>query len=99
MHDVLEGALQYEIKLMLQLFIFQERYLTLAEVNGRIQNLDLGYMESKDRPTLLNDANIRAHSGSSKNSIKQSGKSSHLFYLHSHTIACRYIKVHYIRIQ
>lgn len=29
MHDLLEGALQYELKLMLQLFIFQEQYITL----------------------------------------------------------------------
>ena len=30
MHDLLEGALQYELKLMLQLFIFQEQYITLS---------------------------------------------------------------------
>lgn len=74
MHDVLEGALQYELKLMLQLFIFQEQYLTLPEINDRIQYLDLGYMESKDRPSLVCDTNIDARSGSSKNTLKQSGK-------------------------
>lgn len=74
MHDVLEGALQYEIKLMLQSFIFQEQYLTLSEINDCIKYVDLGYMEIKDRPTLLNDSNFRAHSASSKNTLKQSGK-------------------------
>jgi len=74
MHDVLEGALQYELKLMLRSFIFQEQYLTLSEINDRIQYLDLGYMEIKDRPSLISDTNIRAHSGSSKNTLKQSGK-------------------------
>lgn len=69
MHDLLEGALQYELKLMLQLFIFQEQYITLSEINDRIAFLDLGYMEIKDRPSLLCDANLRAHSST----LKQSG--------------------------
>ena len=74
MHDVLEGALQYELKLMLRSFIFQEQYLTLFEINDSIQYLDLGYVEIKDYPSLLSDTNICVHSGSSKNTLKQSGK-------------------------
>ena len=69
MHDLLEGALQYELKLMLQLFIFQEQYITLSEINDRIEYLDLGFMEIKDRPSLLCDTNLCAHSGT----LKQSG--------------------------
>ena len=70
MHDVLEGALQYELKLMLHSFIFQDQYLSLSEINERIQYLDLGYMEIKDRPSQISDSNI---CDSSKNTLKQSG--------------------------
>ena len=65
MHDLLEGALQYKLKLMLQLFIFQG----LSEINDCIEYLDLGYMEIKDCPSLLCDTNLCAHSGT----LKQSG--------------------------
>ena len=33
MHDILEGALQYEVKLMLQFMVDTERYFTLDELN------------------------------------------------------------------
>jgi len=35
MHDVLEGALQYEVKLMLQYMINVENYFTLEALNSR----------------------------------------------------------------
>jgi len=70
MHDVLEGALQYEIKLMLREMIAEESYFTLADLNTRIENLELGYMESKDRPTPISDTTL--YSGGV--SLKQAGK-------------------------
>ena len=78
MHDLLEGALQYEIKLMLKVFILEEKYITLSELNSRLEFFELGYMESKDRPSPISEANIRAHSGSSKNTLKQTGELLHL---------------------
>ena len=46
MHDVLEGVLQYEVKLMLQYMITIERYFTLDMVNTKLENLELSKAES-----------------------------------------------------
>jgi len=69
MHDILEGALQYEVKLMLQFMIDTEKYFTLEELNTRLEHMELGYMESKDRPTAITAATLR----SSGSSLKQKG--------------------------
>lgn len=47
MHDLLEGALQYEVNLMLRKFILDDGYFTLEHLNGKLENMELGYMESK----------------------------------------------------
>lgn len=70
MHDVLEGALEYEVKLMLVVMIRRENYFSLAEFNSRLENIYLGYMEAKDRPTLISDTTLF----SSSNKLKQEGK-------------------------
>ena len=70
MHDVLEGGLQYEAKLMLKRFVYEDKCFTLDELNFRLENFDYGYMDTKNRPspitreTLTNDSN----------SLKQNGK-------------------------
>ena len=69
MHDILEGALQYETKLMLQTFVNVKHYFTLEEFNSRMENLELGYTESKNRPTLLSHKTLNSES----NSLKQNG--------------------------
>ena len=53
MHDIFEGVLQYEVKLMLQLMINTEKYFTLEELNSSLEHLELGYMEYKDQPTPI----------------------------------------------
>ena len=67
MHDVLEGALEYEVKLLLNILI--EDYLTLDNFNDWLENLELGYMEYKSRPTPISKKTLQ----SSRNSLKQSG--------------------------
>ena len=69
MHDILEGALQYEVKLMLQFMVDTERYFTLNELNTRLEHAELGYMECKDRPTAITATTLH----SSGNSLKQKG--------------------------
>lgn len=69
MHDVLEGLLQYEIKLMLQVMINTESYISLSELNTRLVHLELGHMESKDRPTPITQTTLQ----SLGNSLKQNG--------------------------
>ena len=47
MHDILEGALQHEVKLMIQVMTREENYFTLNTFNSRLENIDYGYMEIK----------------------------------------------------
>ena len=58
MHDVLEGALQYEAKIMLQEMVENEHYFTLKELNSRLGRVELGYMEVKDRPSPISDQKL-----------------------------------------
>ena len=69
MHDIFEGALQYQVKLMLQFMIDTEKYFTLEELNTRLEHIELGYMEYKDRPTAISVATLH----SSGSSLKQKG--------------------------
>lgn len=77
MHDLLEGALQYEVKLLLRHFIQTECYFSLDIFNSRLTNLELGYMETKDRPTTIADSTLT----SSGHSLKQAGKTILTFFL------------------
>ena len=67
MHDLLEGALQYEVKAMLNVMVYTEPYFTLEYINTRLRHLELGYMEVKNRPTPLEEIKIRAPTGLSLN--------------------------------
>lgn len=69
MHDVLEGVLQYETKLMLQTFVNRKKYFTLEELNSHLENMELGYTESKSRPSLVSHKTLNSES----NSLKQNG--------------------------
>ena len=71
MHDMLDGVLQYEVKLMIQYMITIEHYFTLDMVNTKLENLDLGTSESKNRPTSIPHTTFT----SDGNSLKQNGKS------------------------
>lgn len=71
MHDVLEGSLQYETKLLLQYMINTAHYFTLDDFNMRLENMELGHMEYKDKPTVISQATLH----SSNNSLKQKGNS------------------------
>lgn len=69
MHDILEGALEYETKLLLRVLI-HKGYFTLDQFNSRLENIDLGYMEIKNRPTLIVETTLYG----SSNKLKQEGK-------------------------
>ena len=69
MHDILEGALQYEVKLMLQVMINVEGYFSIDELNSHMQHLELGYMENSNRPSLLSSKTLN----SVGKSLKQNG--------------------------
>lgn len=69
MHDVLEGALQYEAKIMLQKFVQQDQYFTLQELNSIIESFHFGYAEGKSRPSPIEPNTL----SSSDSSLKQNG--------------------------
>jgi len=68
MHDILEGALQYEIKLLLH-NMTENSVFTLQDFNSRLENIELGYMEVKNKPTLIPVTTYN----SDGNSLKQNG--------------------------
>ena len=78
MHDVLEGALPLEMKLMLGQLVFVEKLFTVAQFQACLDCLDLGYMEVCDRPTPITDAILRATDSSS---FKQAGMCILAMYL------------------
>ena len=69
MHDILEGVLQHEVKLLLHVMIEEEGYFSLDDFNSCLENLELGYSECKSRPTSISVKTFR----SVGNSLKQNG--------------------------
>lgn len=70
MHDILEGGLQYEVKLMLNKLIYEDKYFTLEVLNFKLENFDYGYLDVKNRPSPITTDTLTA---SSSNSLKQNG--------------------------
>jgi hypothetical protein len=52
MHDILEGCLQYELKLILRNIILREKLLSIGDLNSRIQSFAYG-VDSKNKPTSI----------------------------------------------
>lgn len=52
MHDLLEGVVQYELKLVFQ-YLVNQKYLSLESLSLRIQSFNYGYIERKNRPSGL----------------------------------------------
>jgi hypothetical protein len=69
MHDILEGVLQYECKEMLKIFIKEEKYFTLEQLNTRIKMFDYGYYNDLNKPSPI----LQRTLGSENNSLRQKG--------------------------
>ena len=82
MHDILEGALQYEIKLLLHNLIEVKKFFSLDTFNSCLENLELGYMESKNKPSLISTTTYK----SSTNSLKQNGMDICKNNVHMHSL-------------
>lgn len=61
--------LQYEMKEMLNIHINKDSLYTLDYLNQQIVGLELGYMESRDRPSLISSKTLHG----SDHSLKQEG--------------------------
>ncbi len=69
MHDVLEGALQYEAKLLLKYCIRDKIFFKLKALNEAIERADMGYMEVASRPAPITKNALQ----SDDNLLKQKG--------------------------
>ena len=52
MHDLLEGTLQYEAKLVLK-HVIGQRYKGYKNFADLLEGLELGYMEVDNKPTMI----------------------------------------------
>ncbi len=59
MHDLLEGVVPYELKLIFSSFIFEKKYFTLEFLNGCLASFDYGCSDRKNKPTAFTDAELR----------------------------------------
>ena len=58
MHDLLEGVIPYEMKLLLRHCISSMKYFTLVLFNNRLSKFDFGYSELGDKPALVDCSHI-----------------------------------------
>ena len=59
MHDLYEGVVQYEMKLLLT-YLVDKNLLTIQEFNKHLINFDYGYSEVADKPTPITRANFKS---------------------------------------
>ena len=62
MHDLFEGVVQYELKLLL-LHCIGERYFSLADFNKRLLGFEYGYSEVADKPVPLTTQHVHSKDG------------------------------------
>ena len=58
-HDILEGVFPFEVKLLLRHLIQDEGCLTLNQLNYAIESIELGHLDSMDRPSLISCKTFR----------------------------------------
>lgn len=68
MHDLLEGVVPYELKLILCSFIIEKKYFTLELQNKRLASFDYGCSDRRNKPTALSDSELRDQQ---KNTLNQ----------------------------
>ena len=72
MHDVLEGALEFEVKQLLKHFV-SKKYLSLTVLNDAIDSFPYGATDSTNKPSPISPTTL----ASPDNLLKQSGKIQH----------------------
>ena len=88
MHVLLEGVLPLETKLMLNVFIFEEKYFSLQFLNERIQSFSYGREESRNKvPKPIE----RTHLMSSSSKLRLSGKLDTLTQCHNSSVCIIYL--------
>jgi len=59
MHDLLEGVVPFELKLILFHFIYDRKYFSLPLLNARLASFDYGFSDCRNKPTAIADAELR----------------------------------------
>ena len=59
MHDLFEGVIPYELKLLIDHCSIANSYFSLATLNHRITAFDYGYSEIGDKPALIRECKLR----------------------------------------
>jgi len=59
MHVLLEGAIPYTLRAMLRSFITDKKYITLYDVNQRIQHFKYSRAEVRSKPSQISSNSIR----------------------------------------
>lgn len=54
MHDLFESWCAMETYLLLNQYVFKNKFLTLAILNDRIMNFNYGKCDSRSKPTPIN---------------------------------------------
>lgn len=93
LHDLLEGVLQYEVKLLLHHLIYEEHFFTftLDHLNMHLESFHYGYSMVKNKPGTMSASHLQSTEG---NLLGQSGircihvvcgivKMTPLFYIQS----------------
>ena len=62
MHDLFEGVVQYELKLLI-LHCIDEGYISLSEFNKRLLSFEFGYSELADKPVPLTTQHVHSKDG------------------------------------
>ena len=75
MHVIYEGLLPMEVKLLTQ-YVVQQHWITLEELDRRIDDFNYHYVDVRNKPSQLNHDVLKP---SSKRKIKQSGKKKTLY--------------------
>jgi hypothetical protein len=68
-HDLLEGVFPFEGKLLLKHLILTKKYFTLSQLNAAMETIELGQLDSLDRPSPISHGTLceKGHS------LKQQG--------------------------
>ena len=76
MHDLLEGIVPFELKLLLFSYIYDRKLFSLEFLNSRLASFDYGSCDRKNKPTALSEAELRDQQ---ENGLNQ--KASQMFCL------------------
>ncbi len=77
MHDVLEGVLEYETKLLLRYCIDEQYYFKIKQLTDWMECFQFGYMEIPNRPTPITKEILRKKD----NSLNQNGMLNRLIII------------------